>query len=598
MILLAFFALVAIGVSLIAPWPLKFLADSVFGEIPPPQFLSEFTQPQLLLVVMVMLVGISIFQVIFGLISSYASTIVETKFRNNIQTKYFHHVLNLPLNSTNRLDDADYIYRYDEGQAIADLTLDSNIDIFSSLVMIGSVLVILFAIDWEMTALSLLAVPLLLLSVGFFNKRIEKQSKREEEMSSAVFQHIAESIDHADIVQSFNRQGGQYQKLLNLLEKLNKLNLKGLLLSSEFGIAGSIIIGGATIAIFIVGGNKVFAGELTFGVLLVFITYISQLFDPLQNLTNALAARSESHAQAKRFFEVVDDHHDIENINDGKPLERVQGQIDFRNITVDYGNHSVLRNVNLHIKPGEKVGFIGPSGAGKSTLLSLIPRFGLQSKGFVYIDGQETSEVRLADLRNQIALVNQEPELFSITIGENISFARPDEQYPLPDVMAAAANASAADFIDMLPLKYDTKVNNSGDSLSGGQKQRLAIARAMFKKAPILILDEPTSALDTAAESKVLKGITRLMQGKTVMMVTHKHSLLAAMDTVYVVEGGGVRNVKDYGGLDAYERYLNVHELDKPMPTPEDTAMPARPVSPASGSKMPKPPISIGPLKL
>lgn len=562
-IVLTFLSLIGIGISLLSPWPIKFLADSVFGEVPPPQILAQYSQMDLLFVVMGALIGLSLFQTVFDWVSSYIDTVLETNFNNRIQEIYFRHVLYLPLNSSSRLDDKDYIFRLNsESDSISNLALGSIVDIVSSLVNVIGILVVLFVIDWEMTAISLLTIPLLLLSVKFFDKRIQQQSIAEEQVSTSVFQHVSESIIHSDVVQSYNRQQGQSSKFSELLRMLKKVDLKGLFLSNEFGLVSSLVIGMAGMAIFLVGGHKVFAGELTFGVLLVFITYVSQVFGPLGELTDSLAERSSSHGQAKRFFEVIDDHKDIEEMDTGQKLSHVHGQIDFKNISFSYKNKPVLKDVNLHIKPGEKVAFIGPSGSGKSTLLSLLPRFGIQDKGFIYIDGHETSQVSLNSLRDQISIVSQEPKLFSITIGENIAFAKPDTQYPLPEIMSAAANAFATEFVDNLPNRYDTVIDSEGANLSGGQKQRIAIARAMFKRAPILLLDEPTSAQDTASEQKVLEGIMRLMEGKTVLMVTHKHSLLSIVDTVYVLENGEVRNVKDYGGLESYERYLQVHELN------------------------------------
>jgi ABC-type multidrug transport system fused ATPase/permease subunit len=589
-LLLGFFAIIAIVISLLAPWPLKFLADSVFGEVPPPHGLLDLTQPQLLLVVIGAFVGISVFQALFDWVNSYIAVALESNLRNKIQETYFKHMLSLPLNSDTRLDDSDYIFRLsNEGSAVANLALNSSVDIFRSVCNIFSILLILLLIDWEMTMISLLTIPLLFMSVIFFNKRLEKQAVKVEEMSSSIFSHVSESIQHADIVQSFNRQTGQYNKFTDLLQRFKKLSLKGIMLDNKFGFVGTLIIGLATVGIFVVGGNKVFAGELTFGILIVFITYVSQMFGPLEELTGALGARSESHGQAKRFFEVIDDHQHIEDMVSGEVVSGIHGQIDFRGVHFSYKGREILKGVNLHIKPGEKVAFIGPSGAGKSTLLSLLPRFGLQDKGFIYIDGKETSDIRLDSLRDQVAMVSQEPELFSITIGENIGFAKPDAQYPLPEVMAAASNAFASEFINKLPDRYDTIIDGKGDNLSGGQKQRIAIARAMFKRAPILILDEPTSAQDANSESKVLEGISRLMKGKTVLMVTHKHSLLAAMDTIYVVEGGEVRNVKDYGGLDSYERYLQVHELKREPPKKTNTRDKAKPAdAPTASVSIPK----------
>ncbi len=560
-VILLVFSLIAIGFTLASPWPMKFLADSVFGTIPPPALFQNYTQPQLLLVVMAAVVVIGLFEALFNFITDYFSTILAENFERRVEQTFLKHVLSLPLRSSTRLENSDYVYRLNsQGSAIGSLVVGSPVEIISSIVSIVFVLIILISVNVQMTLISLVVVPFLYFSIIYFGKRIEAQSQAVETLNSTIYNHTLESIEQSDVVQSFNSQERQLNKFTRLLLQMKKLNLKGVVLSNAFGFSGNLVVVGSTLTVFIVGGQKVFNGQLSFGILLVFISYVTQLYEPLQQLTSAIAQRRDDHARAKKFFEVINDHSDIENTNTGEVLDKARGQLNFRNVTFRYGDKTVLDGVNLDIKPGEKVGFIGPSGAGKSTLVSLVPRFGIQEKGFVYLDGKDTSTINLKSLREQIAIVSQEPKLFSISIGENIGFARPDEQYPLPEVMGAASAANASEFIDKLPEKYDTMVDNSGDSLSGGQKQRIAVARAMFKRAPILILDEPTSAQDAASENKVLEGINSLMKGKTVLMVTHKHSLLSAMDTIYVVEAGKVKNVKEYGGLDAYERYLKIHE--------------------------------------
>ncbi len=559
--LLLFLSFILVGIELANPWPIKLMADSVFGSVPPPAFLSDFSPQNLLLLVAASFIVLYLFQSIFGFITEYLGTRFGFQLDQKLKRQYFWHVLHLPLRSDKRLETGDYVYRLnEESGSLPQLALNNTVTIVQSVVTITGVLVLLILLDWQMTLLSLIIVPFLFLSVMFFGNKLERQSEAVEKAYSDIYNHSSESIENTDIVQSFNRQSGQVAKLSRLLKERLRLELKSTVLGGEFAFTNSLLSVISITVIVIMGGMNVFEGTLTFGGLLIFVTYAQQLYDPLQNLSAAIGMRKDAHGRLKRVFEVIDDHADIENTDKGDVLTKVRGQLNFRNITFSYGDKTVLDGVNLDIKPGEKVGFIGPSGAGKTTLVSLVPRFGIQSKGFVYIDGKDTSTVNLKSLREQIAIVSQEPKLFSISIGENIGFARPDEKYPLPEVMGAASAANASEFIDKLPEKYDAMVDNSGDSLSGGQKQRIAVARAMFKKAPILILDEPTSAQDTASEKKVLEGINALMKGKTVLMVTHKHSLLSAMDTIYVIEAGKIKNVKEFGGLDAYERYLKIHE--------------------------------------
>jgi ABC-type multidrug transport system fused ATPase/permease subunit len=411
-----------------------------------------------------------------------------------------------------------------------------------------------------MTMISLVVVPLLYFSVRFFGKRIEAKSLQVEEAESDIYTHTSESIENSDIIQSFNRQIGQVNRLVELLKQKLKLELDYTKLGGAFGFVNSSFTVLAITFLVLIGGKNVFAHRITFGDLLIFVTYAGYLFDPLQTLSGAIGSAKDAKASLKRVFEVINNHANIENTDIGEQLPRVKGQITFQNVSFSDGGQQILKNVNFDVKPGEKVALIGPSGSGKSTILRMIPRFLIPDSGFIYIDNHELHGINLKSLREQIAIVSQEPKLFSLSIAENIAFAHPDEKYPLPFVLSSAEAADANEFIEKLPDKFNTNVKQAGDSLSGGQKQRIAVARAFFKSAPILLLDEPTSAQDVASESRVLDGINRLMEGRTVVLVTHKYSLLTQMDKIYVVENKTVKDVEQLGGIDAYSRYLTMHE--------------------------------------
>jgi ABC-type multidrug transport system fused ATPase/permease subunit len=254
----------------------------------------------------------------------------------------------------------------------------------------------------------------------------------------------------------------------------------------------------------------------------------------------------------KRVYAVLNESADSLDPKSRIKITNVQGSIKFKGISFNRGDKTILENVNLDILPGQKVAFVGASGSGKSTILSLLPRFNRANNGSIFIDGQDTKDINLVSLRQQLGYVSQEPELFSGTIHEDIGFAIPDQEIDLPDIIIAAEAANAYDFIKKLPHGLETSIGESGDNLSGGQKQRISIARAFVKNAPILILDEPTSALDRTSSAKIIAAILRLMEGKTVLMATHEISLLKVMDVVYVVEAGAVIKIPDQAQLESY----------------------------------------------
>ncbi len=560
---LVFLSLFSIVALLLNPWPLKLLADSVFGDIAAPSILEPLTgTKELLFIIGGVYIALYFFQGFSDFLYSYVSARFGLRLTAKIKTQFFRHVLHIPLGSSERLQTSDYVYRQNvETNSVAEIILNTTVTIFRSLFSIFGAFAVLMFLDWQMTLISLAVVPFLYLSVWYFGKKLEQRSFSVEETYSDIYNHTAESIDHSAIVQSFNRQKKQVALLEKKFVELFKKEMKRLVTSNEFSFVNTFLNIFAITVIVVLGGLRVFSGDLSFGDLLIFVTYAGQLYDPLQTLSYSIGSLRESNARIRRVYEVISQDRDIENIESGKILENVKGTIEFKNVSFSFKDKKILKDVSFTVKAGEKVAFIGPSGAGKSTLLNLLSRFSEPDLGFIYLDGQELSKINLESLRNNISLVGQEPELFSLSIAENIAFSNPDEKYPMPLIMGAAKGSFATEFIDKLPEKYNSMVKNSGDNLSGGQKQRIAIARAFFKNSPVLILDEPTSAQDVASETKVLDGINKLMQGKTVLMVTHKHSLLAQVDKIFVVDVGKVIPVEKYGGLDAYERYLNIHEL-------------------------------------
>ena len=551
----------SVGVGLLVPWPLKLLSDSVFGNVPAPGPLAPFSQTAVLLYIVAgIYIAIYVMQSALSLIGSYIGAKFGFRMNINVKKQLFFNILKMPMNSPKRLDAGDYVYRQNqESSAISNLILVDMVSIFESFLTLFGVLFILILIDWKLTLISVSVVPFMGLSMLYFGNKIEQSAKELSEISSRIYTLTQESIMNVDVVQMFNRQDYQTETLVKVLFiELNK-RLKYTVMIGMFGLLSSLFVVGAIIAIVIFGGIQVLDGLTTFGSLLIFITYSGYLFDPLEEIAGAIGNVRQDMASVKRIFQVIDDTKDLEKTSGGLELGEVKGKIEFRGVDFNYGELNILKNVSFTIEPGEKIGFLGPSGSGKSTLLSLLLRFSVPVAGEIFIDNKEYGEVGLKSLREHIAVVEQQPKLFSGTVSENIAFNSPEAKFSQLKVSSSAKAAYADDFIEKLPKQYEEFINGNGSNLSGGQKQRLAIARAIFKNAPVLVLDEPTSAQDVHSENKVLEAINKLMKDKTVLMVTHKHSLLSQMDKVFVIENNKVLDVKIYGGLDAYSRYLQVH---------------------------------------
>jgi ATP-binding cassette subfamily B protein len=288
------------------------------------------------------------------------------------------------------------------------------------------------------------------------------------------------------------------------------------------------------------GVRSVQAGTITLGSLLVVMAYLAQLYVPLQTMSRQVASLQAHLASAERAFTLLDEAPDVPERPSARPLVRARGEVAFESVSFGYETaRPLLDNVSLKVEGGTRVGIAGRTGAGKSTLLGLLTRFFDPTAGAIYLDGVDLRDYRVADLRNQFAVVLQDPVLFSTTIGENIAYGRPGASQE--EIAGAARAAGIDEFIASLPLAYDTPVGERGMTLSGGERQRISLARAFLKDAPILILDEPTSAVDVRTEAAIIEAMERLMAGRTTFMVAHRLSTLESCNLRLIVEGGAVR---------------------------------------------------------
>jgi ATP-binding cassette, subfamily B, bacterial len=294
-----------------------------------------------------------------------------------------------------------------------------------------------------------------------------------------------------------------------------------------------------TASVLLIGVRLVLSGALTLGDLLLVMGYLSQLYGPLDTLSNSKATLQGSLASAERAFSLLDETPDVIEQPDARPLAHASGAMTFHNVSFAYReNRPVLHDVAFEIDPGTSLGISGTTGAGKTTLVSLLTRFYDPTAGQILLDGVDLRAYKLADLRNQFAIVLQEPVLFSTTIAENIAYARPGAA--TRKIVHAAQAANAHEFIMTLPRGYEEQVGERGMSLSGGERQRIALARAFLKDAPILILDEPTSSVDTQTEAAIMEAMERLMRGRTTFMIAHRLSTLANCDARLEIEYGRV----------------------------------------------------------
>jgi len=539
-------SLVVTGFNLLKPWPFKYIVDGVltpgsgdskaqlavwFGPVSPSSMILLLC---LAMVVITVLAGLA------NLGSSYLLINVGLKSLLRIRTELYAHLqrLSLKFHDTRRSSDSSFRVAYDT-QSIQTIYNRGFTNIFSSGIMLVATFVIMVRLDAKLTLLSLGVVPLIVLAIYWFAKRIRSQSTTIQERESALLATLQEGLASVRMVHAFGqeeREVGQFHARASESLRAN-LHLTFTNVTSALVVGTLMAVG--TAVLYYIGSLHVLESKLTLGDLLVFASYLLMLYAPLEQLTYTAWAMEGAAAGAKRCFDVLDRPDDVRDAPHAKALDEVRGDIRFGGVDFGYDDsRGILHDVTLQIRQGESVAIVGGTGAGKSTLLSLVPRFYDPTCGVVTVDGHDLRELKKKSLRSAISMVLQDTLLFSTTVRENIAYGRPDATED--EIVEAAKRAQAHDFIVGMADGFSSQVGERGGHLSVGQRQRIGIARAFLKNAPILLLDEPTSALDATTEEAVMTTIAELMRGRTTLMVTHRLNTAHRFDRIVVLEHGRV----------------------------------------------------------
>ncbi len=416
------------------------------------------------------------------------------------------------------------------------------------LTVIGAIIVMI-GNDPMLSLVLVVAAPLATTVMRRFSKRTVKATKGAMAETSALSTAIMESLDGVRVVKIENREAHEEGRVAEVVTRRQKHLVKGANARARAAPATETLMTLITAGVIAYAGWRSQTGGMNVGAFVAFIGALGLASQSLRQLANLQTVMAEGLSAARRLFASLDVEPEVREQAGAKTLARGDGAIRFEGVGFSYAadGPSALQEITLDARRGETVALVGPSGGGKSTILNLIPRFYDATTGRLTIDGTDVRDVTLASLRDQIALVTQEPFLFDDTIRANIAYARPDAGQA--EIQAAAEAAAAHDFITALPQGYDTQVGEAGARLSGGQRQRIAIARAFLKDAPILLLDEATSALDTESEAQVQAALARLMAGRTTMLIAHRLSTVRGADRIYVIDRGRVVETGDHDSL-------------------------------------------------
>ena len=558
--------LVNSGLSLLAPWPFKYLIDYSLADRPPPAWLTHWLghdnfRARLLYACAITEVAIIFLHQLLMVAETYISTRLEQCIDRDFRSRLFGHAMQLSLayHENRRAGMMIYVIN-NQGDAVANLlmTLPS---ILESIVMLVGMLIVLWTMHWSLAAVSFVVIPALFFASRYYATRMRERIGRTKELEGNALSVIHEAMSMMRVIVAFCRQPLEHARYVDATQVSMKARLGVTLRQTLFSLVVRMSTGIGRAAAWTFGGLLALAGKLTVGDLTIVLSYIDKVYDPLETIAYTYSGWQDQFANLRAAFGLLDTKPDIADPPHPVALPRCTGQIEFRHVDFAYaGRTDTLKDVNFVARPGQVTAIVGPTGAGKTTLISLIPRFYDAAAGHVLLDGVDVKELALDDLRGQVSIVLQEPLLFSMSIRDNIRYGRLDATDD--EIEAAARAANAHDFIARLPQGYDTMLGERGSRLSGGERQRIAVARAFLKDSPILILDEPTSSIDSKTEAVILDSLDLLMQGRTTFMIAHRLSTIRRADWILVVDKGRIveqgrhDDLMAAGGL-----YKQLHDL-------------------------------------
>ena len=533
--------------NLLEPWPLKVVLDNVLRSKPTQGWLnswilSTFGNDKLgvLKFAALAVLAIAIVGAACSYVEKYVTTSVGQWVTHDLRRTLYSHIQRLSLAYHDHKQTGDLISRVTgDIDAIQSFIVSGLLDaMINSLTLVGMLGVMLY-LNWKFTLIALSVAPFLFLVVFSYTRRIKKASREVRKKEGEIVSVMQEVLSSIRVVKAFAREDYEQRRLEEESLEGVEIGLRARSLKAKLAPLVEVIVAVGTCLVLWFGARMVLSGALSAGSLVVFILYLGKMYKPMQQLSKMTDAYSKAVVGYERIREILDTHNEIRDLPGARRAPQFQGAIDFRDVSFAYEPATpVLKDVSFQIEPGQVAALVGPTGAGKSTIISLIPRFYDPTSGVVKVDGQDVRRFQQKSLRQQISFVLQETLLFHGPIWNNIAYGKPEATRA--EILRAAELANAHEFIDKLPDGYNTILGERGVTLSGGQRQRIAIARAIIRNTPILILDEPSSGLDAASEKLVFEALDRLMEGKTSIVIAHRLSTIRRANTIFVLDDGTI----------------------------------------------------------
>lgn len=564
-------ALCTVGVAatdLLKPWPLKIILDHIILSEPLPAFL-DFLRPFMQEGQLTLLIAVSAGIVVIALVAAtvsylqiFVSSAVGYRLVYALRRELFSHLQRLSLAFHNRARTGDLLSRIAaDTNTLRSVFAEDMLKFVAHFLTVIGMLAIMFAVDWRVSLVAVATLPFLGYSLLHLYRKTKASAKLQKRYEGNVASRMNEVLSAIPLVQAFARERHEQRHFDAVTEETMRESVRVARLEAAATRSSEIITEIGTAAAVLFGAIQVLGGRMSPGELVVVVSYLSNMYKPIKGLAKLSNVLSKAAAGSERISEVLDIEPEIQDRPDAIEAPRLLGEIVFRDVSFDYGDgRDVLRHVSFTVPASQRLALVGASGAGKSTIVSLILRLYEPQEGTILIDGTDIRQYRRESLRHQIGIVMQHSLLFGATIEENIAYGKPEASRE--EIVDAARAANADEFIRELPMGYDTVIGERGATLSGGQQQRIAIARAIIRDAPILILDEPMTGLDVESEAKVREALDRLMAGRTCIMITHDLQSIADADQVLVLEDGQISARGTHADLMAGSvRYRRLYEL-------------------------------------
>ncbi len=533
--------------NVLEPWPLKIVFDHVLKGRQADGWLNHLirttvgTEPLAILeFAAVAVLTIAVVDAICTYAEKSVTTSVGQWVTHDLRRTLYSRIQRLSLSYHDHSRTGDLISRVTSDiEAIQSFIASGMLSaLINSLTLVGMVAV-MFCLNWRFTLIALSVAPPLFAVVFTYTRRIKRASREVRKKEGEIVSVIQEVLSSMRVVKAFAREDYEQHRLEEESLEGVEIALRARKLKARLAPLVQIIVAVGTGLVLWFGARMVLNGSLLAGSLVLFIMYLGKMYKPMQELSKMTDSWSKAAVGYERIREILETDHEVKDLPGARQAPPFQGRIEFDHVSFNYEPGTpVLKEVSFQIEPGQVAAIVGPTGAGKTTIISLIPRFYDPVSGQVKIDGTDVRRLKQKSLRQQISFVLQDTLLFHAPIWNNIAYGKPEASRD--EILRAAELANAHEFIEKMPEGYDTVVGERGVTLSGGQRQRIAIARAIIRNTPILILDEPSSGLDAAAEKLVFEALDRLMEGKTSIVIAHRLATIRRADVIFVLKDGAV----------------------------------------------------------